>query len=218
MCCVAQIYCTHSRVDAFAKSIIPNNVHMRPRIREITQDGVILKNGEYLPCDVIIFCTGYHYSFPFLQEDCHVSTDDDRITPLYKHIFHIDHPSLCFIGLPRRIFHFQAYSAQAAYACAVLRHEVTLPSETEMREDEDEDFQRRIVKTGQHPKMTHNLLGEPMVEYFDFLSDKLATPCLSRVPIARQFIELHIKLWSTRFHDFRSIDFKVLDDDILFVQ
>ena len=215
---VVQIYCTHTSEDVFcATSDIPKNVQLKPKVREITQDGVILKNGDYLPCDVIIFCTGYHYSFPFLQEDCHVSTEDNRVTPLYKHIFHIEHPSLCFIGLLKRVYHFQMYSAQAAYACAVLRRDVTLPSDVEMRKDEDEDFQARIVKTGQHPKMTHDLLGEPMWEYFTFISERVTTPCLSSLPLARKFLDHYFNLWMGRFHDFRSVNFKVLDDDVVLV-
>ncbi|TVU00517.1 hypothetical protein EJB05_54043, partial [Eragrostis curvula] len=51
--------------------------------------------------NIIMHCTGYKYSFPFLGDDSTITIDDNRIHPLYKHVFPPQAaPYLSFIGLP----------------------------------------------------------------------------------------------------------------------
>ena len=50
--------------------------------------------------DVIILCTGYQYSFPFLSADCGVSVlKPDLLSPLYKDTISLSRPTLGFIGI-----------------------------------------------------------------------------------------------------------------------
>jgi hypothetical protein len=191
-------------------SKIPPNVVEKRGIREITYNGVIFNDGEHVPCDVILFATGYHYSFPFLHEDCHVTMHDDRVTPLYKHVFHIEHPTLCFIGLAKRALVYRMANAQAQYACAVLRGDVKLPSETDMRNDEEEDFQKRIVAVKQQPKMTHDMFGPVQWEYFEFLTSQAHSEAIPEA--VHELFDFHLGLWSSYFHDFRSFNFHLLGD------
>ena len=46
--------------------------------------------------DVILFATGYEFSFPFLPS---VKTHNRRIPGLYQHVFQSNDPSLAFIGM-----------------------------------------------------------------------------------------------------------------------
>jgi hypothetical protein len=46
----------------------------------------------------------YEYSFPFLGDDATISVDDNRVGPLYKHVFPPQvAPQLSFIGLPLKV-------------------------------------------------------------------------------------------------------------------
>lgn len=70
----------------------------------IDSETVELENGSQLKLDAIVFCTGYQYSFPFLSEEIRLKNEHGRLTPLYKHMMHIDYPGqLFFVGLPKLI-------------------------------------------------------------------------------------------------------------------
>lgn len=65
--------------------------------------------------DTVVWCTGYNYSFPFLEGSGLLTPPvSERVHPLYEHVFHVHHPSLTFIGLPQR------YECAARATVAVL--------------------------------------------------------------------------------------------------
>ena len=49
--------------------------------------------------DVLLFCTGYQYDFPFLKSSDLVSTNPRGVVyPLYKEMIHPRFPTLSFIS------------------------------------------------------------------------------------------------------------------------
>lgn len=48
--------------------------------------------------DVVLFATGYDFSFPFLPNS-NVKISNRRIQGLYQHVFSINDPGLAFIGM-----------------------------------------------------------------------------------------------------------------------
>lgn len=78
----------------------PDNLRQRPDVELVSEREVRFTDGSTAPCDVLFFCTGYHYSFPFLAPECHVRVVDNHVQPLYKHLIHIEHPTLALVGLP----------------------------------------------------------------------------------------------------------------------
>lgn len=50
--------------------------------------------------DVLMYCTGYNYKYPFFDiKDNIVSTDDGSVYPLYKQILVPEYaPDIAFIG------------------------------------------------------------------------------------------------------------------------
>jgi hypothetical protein len=68
---------------------------------------VVFKNGKTVYADTIMHCTGYKYYFPFLDTKGEVTVEDNRVGPLYKHVFPPAlSPGLSFIGLPWQVgFH-----------------------------------------------------------------------------------------------------------------
>ncbi|PIA50149.1 hypothetical protein AQUCO_01300706v1 [Aquilegia coerulea] len=82
-----------------------NNLWLHSMVTSAHQDGnVVFEDGSSVHADVILHCTGYMYDFPFLKTSQIVNVDDNRVGPLYKHIFPPQlAPSLSFIGLPWKV-------------------------------------------------------------------------------------------------------------------
>ncbi|KAI1632822.1 hypothetical protein F4809DRAFT_61554 [Biscogniauxia mediterranea] len=78
--------------------------------------------------DVVLFCTGYLYTFPFLATaDPPLVTDGRRVRGLAKHFIHIAHPTLAFPGLPMKIIPFPLSEAQAAVFARLWSNALPLP-------------------------------------------------------------------------------------------
>lgn len=68
----------------------------KPDIEEITEDGVLFKDGSFEKLDTIVLATGYSYSVPYLEQ----GEDEwrDGRPQLYLRIFSRKHKNLYFIG------------------------------------------------------------------------------------------------------------------------
>lgn len=132
-------------------SELPGNIEQHYDVIEVEDDGaVVFQDGQRRKADVIMFCTGYLFSFPFLSEKCGITVVDNRVTHLYKHLFNIKYPTMSFIGLPIRITPFPQFSLQARLIAAVLSQKTLLPSTNDMLKDEEEDYQDKMLKGIKH--------------------------------------------------------------------
>ncbi|KAI0593083.1 hypothetical protein F4775DRAFT_579592 [Biscogniauxia sp. FL1348] len=81
--------------------------------------------------DVVLFCTGYLYTFPFLATtalgDPALVTDGRRVWGLAKHFLHVAHPTLAFPGLPIKIIPFPLSESQAAVFARLWSNALPLP-------------------------------------------------------------------------------------------
>jgi len=59
---------------------------------------------------------GYSYRFPFLKPASLVRTDDNRVAPLYKHVFAVTAPTLAFVGLAWKSLRNVQFELQASFA------------------------------------------------------------------------------------------------------
>lgn len=71
-----------------------------------------LKDGSSIDAEVFLFCTGYKYSFPFLDENCGIRVDTNYVSPLYKHLINIEHPTMCIVGIPTIVLPFPMFHMQ----------------------------------------------------------------------------------------------------------
>ncbi len=69
----------------------------RPNIECLGADWVQFGDGTRVHADVVIYCTGYRISFPFLDPSV-MSAPDNRIE-LFQRVFPPRRPSLAFVGL-----------------------------------------------------------------------------------------------------------------------
>ena len=110
-----------------------------------------------LAVDTLLLCTGYHYTFPFLSPECGVNvSEEERVTPLWKHLIHTRFPSLSFIGIPNKVCSFPQFDCQLQLVTRILTGEVTLPSQADMEADEHADYTDRLSR-GITPNRAHHL-------------------------------------------------------------
>jgi hypothetical protein len=100
---------TETEISRQAVERNPPHVHQIDLIKQFINDAdttsIELQNGQVLnDVDVIIFGTGYLYSFPFMpwQKDNLIKTGQ-KVLHLDHYMFYQQNPTLCFIGLPIRV-------------------------------------------------------------------------------------------------------------------
>ncbi|KAI1092473.1 FAD/NAD(P)-binding domain-containing protein [Rostrohypoxylon terebratum] len=94
--------------------------------------------------DVVLFCTGYLFTFPFLTTlaDPTLVTDGRRVFGLAKHFLHINHPTLAFPGLPIKVIPFPLTEAQGSVLARLWSNTLPLPPRSALEEMEREDGDR----------------------------------------------------------------------------
>ncbi|XP_072759323.1 uncharacterized protein [Anoplolepis gracilipes] len=163
-------------------SPLPSNMIQVAGIESIHETTFHLRDGTTVDdINFFLFCTGYKYNFPFLNENCGIHIDDNYVTPLYKHLINIEHPSMCIVGIPTIVVPFPMFHMQVQYFLALLEGRVTLPTKSMMLEDS-------IVKT---PKKRH---AHKLMDYQWDYNDSLAIAGgFNQLPL---FYKLGYKAWS----------------------
>jgi Flavin-binding monooxygenase-like len=138
--------------------------------------------------DAIVFCTGYLFSFPFLQSlsppitsssppisnaspdpDPQATVTGTYVPHLYQHIFYIPRPTLSFLALPYRIVTFPFSESQASVVARFLSRRLSLPSEEEMTAWETNLARRQASENGGSNNI--HVLGYPAdAEYINYLA------------------------------------------------
>lgn len=158
------VYLCHNKPPV--QSRLPPNLQQKPGIQSISGSTVTLLNDEELSVNCILFCTGYHFTFPFLDDRCHLTVDEDeRITPLYKHIIHTEFPSLSFIGICKTICPFPQFYVQVLLVLKILDGSLNLPSKEEMDADTEAEFQMRLAEG--LPRRFAHTMGDRQWAYND---------------------------------------------------
>ncbi|CAM0956251.1 unnamed protein product [Alopecurus aequalis] len=154
-----------------------DNMWLHSMIEGAREDGsVVFQDGSSIKADVIMHCTGYLYDFPFLGDDSTISVDDNRVDPLYKHVFPIEvAPDLSFIGLPWKVIPFPLFELQSKWVAGVMSGRIKLPSKDEMIEDVKAIY-LRLETHGWPKRYTHNFGGGYQFEYDDWLAEQCGHP------------------------------------------
>ncbi|NWI62838.1 FMO4 monooxygenase, partial [Todus mexicanus] len=80
--------------------LLSGTVVLKPNVKEFTETSAVFEDGTTEDnIDVVLFATGYIFTFPFLEESVRSFFDDNR--SLYKCIFppQLEKPTLAIIGL-----------------------------------------------------------------------------------------------------------------------
>ena len=110
------------------------NVLWVPRTVSVDEVGAIHFDGcNDAPSnvDIIIFCSGYDYQFPFINDmsnlDVSCIPGERRVAPLYEQLWHARHPNLSFVGLQHSVVPFPFFELQTQAVVANLVGEAAVP-------------------------------------------------------------------------------------------
>ena len=144
-----------------------------PSIESIDNEGRLVVGDDAIGVDTLLFCTGYHYDFPFLV-GLTVKVEDDWVHPLYQDIILPVLPSLGFIGLPFLIIPFPIFEIQAKWYARQLTGGFDLPAEQEMNKAV-RDRQKLLSSRGVLQRYFHRL-GDQQFIYFNRLAGQCGEP------------------------------------------
>ncbi|KAL2940412.1 Flavin-containing monooxygenase FMO GS-OX-like 5 [Bienertia sinuspersici] len=138
---------------------------------------------EFMKMEEYYFKMGvYKYCFPFLHTNGVVTVDDNRVGPLYKHVFPPAlAPSLSFVGIPNAVVNFPLYEFQSKWIAGALSGRLPLPSEEIMMED-TEAFYLELEVKGVKKCNTHKIhdFMRPFdpYDYEDFIAKQSGCPLM----------------------------------------
>ncbi len=87
--------------------------------------------------DVIIYGTGYFFSYPFLREQYPDFTDGTILPETFQHTFYTPDPKITTIGVPTDGISFRCFEYQAVLVARYYAGEIALPSDEEQRKWRD---------------------------------------------------------------------------------
>ncbi|XP_076056880.1 uncharacterized protein LOC143034553 [Oratosquilla oratoria] len=191
-------------------SELPPNLKQVRGVVEATEKGFIMADGEKYNADAIVYCTGYEYTFPFLDESCGITVKNNQVMPLYKHIINSTHPSMGFIGIPFQVCPFPTFDIQVQYFLSVITGKVQLPSSPDMLAWLEKDLQVR-QKNGWERRHYHCLRVDQW-EYCKDLAKEAGAPQPS--PVLKYIFEL---LWDRRLlalTEYKKLNYKIHSTEV----
>ncbi|HEX3780091.1 MAG TPA: NAD(P)-binding domain-containing protein [Pseudonocardiaceae bacterium] len=128
------------------------DITVKPNIDHLAGDEVFFTDGSHERIDVVIYCTGYRVSFPFLDERLVSARDND--IGLYHRVVSPEHPGLYFIGLVQPLGAIMPLAeAQSEWVADLISGRAALPSDTAMHNEiarYRRSLHRRYVPSTRH--------------------------------------------------------------------
>ncbi|KAG8555877.1 hypothetical protein GDO81_017849 [Engystomops pustulosus] len=156
--------------DELPSRITCGYVVVKPDVTEFTETSLKFEDGTSVEnIDVVIFATGYRFSFPFLDESI-IKVKDNKIS-LYRNIFpeNLEKPTLGVIGLIQPLGPIMSSSEiQARWVTRVFKGLCTLPPPDAIRKDIEKKKEIAMSRFG--PRREHTI----QVDYIEYL-DELTT-------------------------------------------
>ena len=138
--------------DDVLSRIAHGEITPKPTIAELTERTVRFADGSEVDADVVVYCTGYRVTFPFLDPALIAAPGNDL--PLFRRVFHPDVPGIYFVGLLQPLGAVMPLAElQSAWICDHLAGRYALPPDAELRADmaaERAAMFKRYVASARH--------------------------------------------------------------------
>lgn len=185
------------------------SVMKKPNISSLTANGAKFVDGTEIVCSMIIYCTGYKYSFPFLTIDCGLSVEENHIQPLYKQLVNISHPSMALIGVPFHCCPTQMMDLQARFCIKFFCGAKELPSKEDMLRHMEADINDRRSR-GLPKRWMHKLVGDLQSKYYEDLAETAAIEPMK--PIVMKIFDQCMRRRAENLLCYRDDNFEVVND------
>lgn len=105
----------------------------RTEVDRFTEKGLLLRDGDEIAADCVVFGTGWKSDYGFLsQEILDVLGQDNDGFYLFRHMLHPDLPNLAFLGRASTFLSIVTYSLQARWLAEAIAGRVALPDREAM--------------------------------------------------------------------------------------
>ncbi|XP_014236062.1 flavin-containing monooxygenase FMO GS-OX5-like [Trichogramma pretiosum] len=123
---VNKIYLSHNKPKI--QSRLPKNVEQVAGLASVNGSTLILRDNSTLQADVILFATGYLFSYPFLSNDSGLELSGKYVYPLYKYMLNAKHPSMALVGAATETANYPLSRVQSQYFVSMMRGKAHVPS------------------------------------------------------------------------------------------
>ncbi|KAH8418648.1 hypothetical protein KR222_008443, partial [Zaprionus bogoriensis] len=186
------------------------NVTQKPDVERFTKDGAIFKDGSSESFDHVMYCTGYHYSFPCLSTDVGIQVIDNFVQPLWKHCININHPTMAFIGLPFNVIPTQIFDMQVRFTLKFYTGQRELPSQATMIDELEKEQGERWEYGYCNRKKAHQM-GERQFVYYNELAKLAGIENIK--PVIFKMMKDCGKKYIFELDTYRNHCYKVIDDE-----
>ena len=165
-----------TRPNVYAKPVI-ENISLSDDIIVKFADGTTVTNPDH-----IIYCTGYLFSYPFLDRLFNKALTNEGITVsnLYQHTFIINEPLITIIGVPIDGVSFRVFEYQAILLARYLTGKIELVP----RNKQLEWVKQRYEKKG-NSRLFHTIGVTDALEYVRTLTQ--LGKVLDKIKVGREF-------------------------------
>ncbi|XP_034369408.1 flavin-containing monooxygenase 5-like [Arvicanthis niloticus] len=171
--------------DDLPNSIITGKVLVKTNVKEFTSTTAIFEDGSEESVDVVVFATGYTFSFPFLDESSEILDSEHT---MFKFVFppQLEKPTLAFIGILQPVgATIPTSELQSRWVTRVFTGLQKLPSRSNMMVDINRRKQKMEKEFVKSPRSIHR------VQYIDYM-DEIA----SEIGVKPNLLSL--LLWDTK--------------------
>lgn len=204
----AQVILSHGRPRLTFP--LPAGVRQSASLVAVEDDGRLrFQDGSAASADVLMFCTGYNFTYPFLDAaQLGLEIQEHLVSPLYRFLMPPAFPSLFFIGICKIICPFPHFHCQVQFALAVLDGSVALPSQARMEEEVRRELQEKLDRGVQEHHLL--ILDQDQWEYCRTLARAAGFTPLP--PVVRSLYE---EVWrQRRVHpeNYRRLNYRLTSD------
>jgi len=147
--------------DSLHSRLAHGDIAVKPGVAGVGPDRVLFTDGSTEGVDVVIYCTGYKISFPFL--DAAVAGADETEIPLYHRVASPKYPGLYFIGLVQPIGAIMPIAeAQSRWVADLLEGRAILPPQPDMNR---EIARYRAAAAKRHARSPRHAIGVDFQSY-----------------------------------------------------
>ncbi|NWH67279.1 FMO1 monooxygenase, partial [Geococcyx californianus] len=155
--------------DDLPSYILTGRITVKPGVKEFRDNSVVFHNcPDEEPIDIVVFCTGYNVSFPFLEEA--IVKVENKHASLYKYVFptHLQRPTLAVLGLIKPLGGIMPLvEMQARWVTRVFKGLCQLPPQSVMVKEVNEKSKNRVKWFG----LTYDeVLKVDWLVYMDYLA------------------------------------------------